>query len=116
MRTVQEDAVIRPFRKGSRAAPVLDMFRALKSRMCRVDPCTVCKGWHNYFLHDFTKIDESTTDDEVKTFARSGLRKETMFSTTSVAVLDKCSMTYEARVLLDSASQACLMTEALCTE
>lgn len=56
---------------------------------------------------------KSTTVDEMKPFAMSSLKAETMLSTVRVAVLDKYGGTHKTWVLLDSAFQASFMAKVL---
>lgn len=86
-----------------------------KTNACKSSKCKTCQKLHNTLLHfdeTETQIPPTSATDSVIATARN--QDQGVVLATAIVEIQGATNPFPARVLLDSGSQACLITKALC--
>ncbi|KAI5631472.1 putative peptidase (DUF1758) domain-containing protein [Phthorimaea operculella] len=78
-------------------------------RMCRIGPCSICKGRHNSLLHkDSEPVQETATS-----LTSNSVCGQVLLATAMVNIRDSKNKLHEVRAVLDNGSQSSFMSESL---
>ncbi|KAI5633213.1 hypothetical protein NE865_14092 [Phthorimaea operculella] len=76
-------------------------------RMCRIGPCSICKGRHNSLLHK-EPVQETATS-----LTSNSVCGQVLLATAMVNIRDSKNKLHEVRAVLDNGSQSSFMSESL---
>lgn len=86
-----------------------------KTSACKSSKCKTCQKLHNTLLHfDETERPSTSTSNVNSVVATSRTPDQGVVLATALVELQGDTKPFQARVLLDSGSQSCLITKALC--